>query len=277
MSQNLYHHFYEHGLQNGLTSIEKFATDWLISALLSCYKSAELEDVMQRKFGVRTSDRVLSERLLSGSNSHLSDEEILLAQGHNEFQILPLLVYCLIQCDALRPSQGSYCPSYDSRAAAISSMRIMSPDCLSRCIAPRLDLWFDNKSADGIESIFESVNMSMIDLRQTVDEHLISNSSVPFLLIDCPYFVGILNCQEWVNSESSSTSNSFVPSALIRAAEDARNSYRVAPTFFQPHDSLSSSSFLEDMMIEDSLTNTLLTFNEWKHKVSDIVFEYLRE
>lgn len=274
LAVNLYHSFYEHGLQNGLASIEKLATDWLVSALLCCYKSAESEDIMQRKFGIRSKNRLSSERLLSSSNRHLSNEEILLAQGHNDFQILPLLVFCLIQCDALRPSQGSYCPSYDSRAAAVSSMRIMSPGCLSRCIAPRLDVWYDINSVNGEESTYESVNMSMIDLRQTIDDSKY-NGSVPFLLIDCSWFVGVLNCHHLINSESSSASNEFVPSVLIQAAEDSKNSYRVAPTLAV--DTSFIKSFLEDMMIEDSVTATRLTFNDWRRKVSEIVMEYLRD
>lgn len=237
---------------------------------------------MQRKFGIRSKVPVSSERLLSSSSGHLSNEEVLLAQGHNEFQTLPLLIFCLIQCDALRPSQGSFCPSYDSRAAAISNLRIMSPSCLSRCIAPRLDLWFDNKSNNSEDSRFESVNMSMIDLRHAIDEHLSSslgdaksNGSAPFLLVDCPSFVGIFDCQQQIISESST----LVPSAIVQAAGDAQNSYRVAQTLFQPKelDSLFNASFLEDMMLEDSITNTLLTFKEWKRKVSEIVFEYVKD
>lgn len=268
---------------NGFNAVEKFATDWLLSALLCCYKSAECEESIYGKFGKTALSAELfspSERLLDFDGSTLSNEEKLLAQGHSVFRSLPLLIFCLMQSDALRPSRGAFCPSLDARAAASANMSHMPPSSLSRAIAPRIDLWITGETSVFDTPAAENVNMNMDDLQYTVIDEMDlprnNNSqkySVPFILIDSPWIVAICNCQ-YLTKSATLSDDLAVPDCLIHAAKEAQSSYRVAPAFDVTSD---VSKVLNDFLIEDSRTTNLLNYKEWKKKVAEIVLQYISE
>lgn len=268
---------------NGLNSVEKFATDWLLSALLCCYKSAECEQSIYGKFGktaLSADSFSPSARLLDFDGGSLSKEDILLAQGHPDFQNLPLLIFCLIQSDALRPSYGDFRPSLDARAAAAANLSNMPPSSLSRAIAPRLDLWIIRDQSADETPVVENVRMSLDDLQYVVIEQMDSPSSnisqkcnVPFILIDSPWIISVCNCQHLVKSDISNL-KCKASEVIMNAVQEAQCSYRVAPPVDAKNDTYYA---LEDFLIEDSITKSLLNFREWKKKVAAIVFQYISE
>jgi hypothetical protein len=167
-------------LRDGLSTAQTIGEDWLKSLLVCAYQSAEAHDAVQRdqaEQGLGQQQQIAmdssekddgivtfypNERLLD-REGELSAEDVLLAQGHDRLKTLPLTVYSLLHCDAIRPSSSSkkklsssaYLPTMDARCAAGAQMSSMIPATLAKCIAPRLQLW----------SCSEGMILDMIDLR----------------------------------------------------------------------------------------------------------------
>ena len=158
-------------LRDGLAMVQTIGEDWLKSLLVCAYQSAEVQEEIQRKeaeHGLQQSNGdntalsfYANERLLD-REGELSAEHVLLGQGHELLKTLPLIVYALLHCDAIRPSASkskqnpaSYFPTMDARCAAGAQLSSMNPPVLAKCIAPRLQLW----------SCSEGLVLDMVDLR----------------------------------------------------------------------------------------------------------------
>ena len=145
-------------LRFGFDSVRHFATNWLLNVLHACYTSAETiyktnERTSSREFCAANRLLGVEERNRSTNANQnenpLTAEEKLLAKGHSKLQLVPLLTFCLIQCDALRINEkgegtmSSFDPSIDAKCAAAVNMSNMSASALSRCIAPRIEIWMN--------------------------------------------------------------------------------------------------------------------------------------
>lgn len=149
----LFHKLSLSAMQDGLEEAHHVAQDWLLSTLLCAYRSAEAyhERIkIEKEHGITRSRKCFypSERLVGHKGGELTDRDILLAQGHDRLSSLPLLVFSLLQCDALRPNdvESSFYPTHDARTAAAANMANMTPGALARSIAPRLEVWSEDSS-----------------------------------------------------------------------------------------------------------------------------------
>ena len=100
-----------------------------------------------------TSGFVACERLLDEEGGDLEEEEVLMGQGHSKIGVVPLLLFAIMQCDALRPSDGTFQPSMDARLCAITQMASMTPKALAKTFAPSLSLWSIKNDAPILESL----------------------------------------------------------------------------------------------------------------------------
>jgi hypothetical protein len=301
-------------LQEGLQEAQTLGKRWLVSTLLCVYRSAEMEQarIEGRAFrGMASSSSSHSrefypnERLLD-REGQLTKRDVLLAQGHSRVGSLPLLVFCLLQCDALRLAGGTFYPSIDARCAAMANTGAMSPGTLARCVAPRLELWLSGKRCKA--PIVDSINMSMESLKLTIAEHMdaISSSAssysndteeeesgipVPVLLVDSPQQIMVYNCLHLYTTDNMNDDNDYrehhmdmtVGSALRKAVDAAARSYHVTPPIFYILDlnetetndaSLQPFLRVQDALLEDSLTSDdFQNFEQWGTEIAELLFE----
>lgn len=285
-TKSLFHNFHHHALRYGCTSVEDHAVNWLLSVLLCCYESAKKMQGLIDRYGPTVegaAEYYPSDRLLDRKGSQISNRNILLGRGHVVFEFLPLLVFALVQCDALRPKCGGFNPSIDARAAAAANMGNMPPLTISRCIAPRLELWLTGEESK--KAVNDHLNMSMNDVRYAIIDHICASDNeegeyagpMPLLLLDSPKQALIHDCRQLCNHRR--TTDEEIPPAMIESAEDGRRSYRVAPPFnklvYNGVDDCACAVamlHLSDVMVEDSLTSLKKeSFNEWCTGIAEVL------
>ena len=155
----LFHKLALAAYQDGLREAAELAHQWLQDFLVCVYRSAEDQWQKQRQAEAVDDLPQISpassavaryfypgERLLD-LEGDLSVEDVLLAQGHERLRPVALMVYLLLQSEPLRLSHGRFRPSHDLRCAALAQMTSMPPGTLTRCIAPRLQLWESDGSS----------------------------------------------------------------------------------------------------------------------------------
>ena len=242
-----------------------------MNVLLACYRSAE--DVKQKidKYGGDAyhpeNFEFYPKHLLINDNSEFTKNEIVLGQGHHEIQHLPLLLYCLIQCDGLRPCSGSFNPSVDARCAALVSMSSMSPSALSRCIAPRLELW--KGGIDTKEASVDFLNLNLKDIIYDIDSR-IGDSALLFL--DSPRQLILYDCIG-IGAKNGLESENDIPERLGVAMMEALESYRVPPShIIALGDDNLVMAHLQDALIEDS-TLQGQTYQGWLDQISGLLHQ----
>jgi len=228
----LFHKLSEISLNYGIREAQVFGRHWLLSALVQLYKSAQNQDSFS------PADRILD---FNGSS--------------------------LLQCDALRPSDGCYHPSMDARASASANMYNMNPSSLARCVAPRLELWY-------YESV-ESVGMSLSSLVCASRELSIGrNLGVPIIFLDSPSQI-FLSYNFLEGLRSSKPIHQVPKKYLNDAVNEAVLSYRVSPPVnfcFENADASLSSPYILDVLIEDSHDALFgRNFREWCMDIAEIV------
>lgn len=278
----MFHKFQHYSLQYGFHTLHEYASNWIINVLLCCYKSAQkLQDrVHKYGHGIIRGNFFAADRILGIQGSTISAKEVLLAQGHEELQSLPLLVYSLIQCDPLRPNHCDFNPSLDARAAASANMGIMTPDVIARCIAPRIELWSNGNET--LEATSYGVGMNMKDIQNAITSYF-ENSAMnefPILFVDTPSNILLYDCQSLSHQKyCAGAIIEDLPAALNNTKVDALKSYRVPPpvysSFSKQHDTpvTTMSNRLADCLIEDSVLSThRQSFGEWCTAISDILY-----
>jgi len=305
----LFHRFYALSLLHDVSLINSFARNWLLSTLVECYRSAEKEYEISTKYGSERFNHSNSfhpaDRLLNVKGGQLGKMDVLLAQGHEKLQVVPLLIFCILQCDALRPSQGSFRPSIDARIASAANMGNMSPSVFSRCVAPRLELW--NSGKDVNEPIQRSMGMSLDDIRFSVIDasglqeegigtgtsgknlttafHRRQESpSIPkpmLLLLDSPREIAVYDCGVFTGMEmETKTEQEEISDALRKAVQEAAVSYRVSPfggsSAHPDGASIPINRFEEtclhlgDALVEDSSLSDQ-TYVEWLTLIAEVL------
>lgn len=234
-------------------------------------------------------------------------KEKLLAQGHEELRLIPLLMFCLIQCDSLRPKSGSFHPSIDARCAAAANMSCMSPSVLSRCIAPRLELWLSGRNGkEKKEAVYKNLNMSLENIMNSVMDKVNAGlqNEPPLLLLDSPRQIVVHSCHDFSNLENDSNVNAVhvdkdidIPKELSEAVRKASNSYRVSPPYSYTRMTgeataaegqnnymlrgeegsmdKNTRSHLMDALVEDSKLSSGLSYYEWRSEIADKIQDHL--
>lgn len=223
-----------------------------------------------------------SERLLQFAGK-TQKKDVLLAQGHDELHSLTLLIFCLIQSDAFRSKSGFFNPSIDARCAAAAAMSNMSPSALTRCIAPRLELWVSGENTSG--PLHENFRMNMIELRNLLDESFgfhkgteLENLERPLLFLDTPRQILVYDCHDFCGIPPIQ-SVTDIPKKLKKSIELAKESYRVPPPVsIVSNDKGVFINHLFDAFIEDSLASeSKQTYEEWTTEVAEILYHNVME
>ena len=238
----------------------------MLSILLACYHSAQDFKQKQDKYGSTYYGQIdfhSSQRLINDHDKS-NNNEILLAQGHDQLQLIPLLIFCLLQCDALRPSTRNFLPSLDSRCAALVNMRNMSPSVLSRCIAPRLELWNGGKSTK--EATIEFLNLNLKDI---LDEVHYRATEGALLFLDSPRQIVIYDCVG-IGANQMLESSNQLPERLKVAVEDSKKSYRVEPSYTVVIPEEKNSEIIQDALVEDSKLQGQ-SYHDWLNHIAELL------
>jgi len=249
---------------------------------LCCYESAKKTEGRINRYGDGVSHEsfYLNDRLVTSKGTAQSRRDALLGQGHEVLQHLPLMIFSLFQCDALRPNSGDFNPSVDARAAAAANMSNMTPEVIVRCIAPRIEFWISGKTCS--EALDESVNMNISDIRYTIVDQIATangeryQETVPLLFVDAPYNVFIYDLRDICNLRPATEDD--LPDALLETKNEAVVSYRVPPpTFVSTYkDHIAAHrahSCFKDVLVEDSVTSAKHeSFEGWCIVLAEILF-----
>ena len=280
----LFHKLTVASLQDGLVQTHEIGQQWLQSLMVCAYRSAEEEEVIYKELTEKGLDKINplfypQERLLN-RNGELSTIDVLLGQGHECLQHVPLMVFALLQCDALRPSMGTFRPSIDARCAASAQMYSMTPSSLVRCVAPRLELWASGK--DVTEPIMENMDLSLENAGFALTEHRQGGqdeSSELILFLDSPKEILVCDSRHLQASDSDDHSSVIIGKGLERSIKEAVESYRVPPSVvyelsLEEPTGVPPYMRLADYMVEDSQTvQGLQNFSQWKNEVAAMIQE----
>jgi hypothetical protein len=330
MAVILFHKLAVAFFQEGLQATRAIATDWLQSLLTCAYRSAETQAEIEfemKESGIDKSTPAAttstlffpSERLLHQDGGTLSDEDVLLAQGHGRLKTFPLMIYLLLQCDAFRrhhelSSTTALSSNMDLRYAALYQMAHMTPDVLTRCIAPILQLWSaaaasatENKRSrqqdqdDGDELILDMIDLRASAVHQSIKEYSNSPLSTSLILfLDTPYQMLLLNAKAILSTKDDNSKNSsggssrgrrpstapappLVGRALDTAVQQAASRYRTRPPMIRALDIRSNESattravqHIWDACLED-VASEGETYAQWKSKMAKQVHDELQE
>lgn len=294
--------------QDGLIEAAIMAKQWLLAFLVCVYRSAEEYLPIQRDYeqkGILNHDPKTNHYFFPGERlldleGDLSADDVLLAQGHERLRPVSLMVYLLLQSDALRCRRGSYQPTRDLRTAAVSQMSSMTPGTLTRCIAPRLQLWESGPAVS--EPVLDVMELRSEAIQSAILEYSSTNkASDLILLLDTPEQIVVMDARYVINDFSgsgsfdsgsnfsggrakpqdrSTHSRLIVGSGLRTAIEDAADSYRTPPKIIYELDQAEISgeqTFLRlmDFLIED--TSNVATgskhFQHWRKTLAREVEE----
>jgi hypothetical protein len=212
--------------QNGIREAALLAQKWLLFFLNCVYLSAEdyqvtLDELNEKGINSfhdenhKLSSRMCypNERLLNRDGGDLSMDDVLLAQGHENLCSVPLMIYLLLQCDALRKYKSSRhridatndasCTrnnksidcrrgiSIDLRVCAMLQMMSMTPNQLVRCIAPRIQVWESGENItepfiDVMELKIDSIYAGVVEYCNSgmISQSTTSNMADLILLVD---------------------------------------------------------------------------------------------
>lgn len=276
LSVVLFHKFATSIFTEGVRATQDIGRDWLKFILVCTYRSAEAALKRQESnaaLGVASESMFYpAERLMNGEGA-LSRDDILLGQGHDILRLLPLQVWCLLQCDAMRPSSGTYRPTLDARAAALMQMTSMSPLVLSRCLCPHLELWQSGNDVE--EAISTTMGLSRDAITAQVLEHQQADPNL-ILFVDSPF--GILVCDSH-HVRATEGTDVVVGEALQTAVQQAVESYPTPPPVTWVLDRNAQVGDLwENFLVEDARTfDAQQNFEEWKTELAASIFDELSD
>mmetsp|Transcript_9497 Transcript_9497/g.19674 ORF Transcript_9497/g.19674 Transcript_9497/m.19674 type:complete len:1026 (-) Transcript_9497:173-3250(-) len=127
---------------DGSVVAQKSAESWMALVMTKLYASAKEENAKLGDEDDSDEDEfVAGDRLLGQDDGSMDETDVLLGEGHFKARFVALLMYAILQCDAVRPSGKDYRPSMDARLCAIAQLSSMPPKALARTLAPSLSLW----------------------------------------------------------------------------------------------------------------------------------------
>jgi hypothetical protein len=325
----LFHRIALASYQDGIIEASNMTQQWLQCLLVCVYKSAmEQFDIEEqnRQHGIVESNYISNtsydksyryyypgERLLF-LEGELSAEDVLLAQGHERLRTIVLMVYLLLQCDPFRSNSDYYHPSYDERCATLANMSSMTPTSLTRCIAPRIQLWESGMNV--MEPIYEvldlrsdAIQAAILECTSTAPNSNGRSTPGLILFLDTPEQIVLMDAR-YVNNtnfgSSASASNGHnsnynnnsrrqqsptksrtddrlvIGIGLQNAIIDAANSYRIRPSIvyeLNQSDTNGERTLLRlvDHLIEDTyhIASQSENFNDWKTLIAQNVQMYV--
>ena len=271
----LVHKLATSALTQGVTETQDIGTKWLQSLLECAYKSAEQCHAHQKEQAERgyasNGDNSLfyaNDRLLGRDGSSLTEDGILLGQGHERLKSIPLMIWALLQSDAFRPSFGTFRPTADARCACLMQLASMSPAMVARAVAPPLELWDDRESIVEMELSLEKVKLNVLEHQQ---------SGEPLLLfLDSPSLLMVCDSRHLVPNDNVKT-NAVIGPTLQVAIDAAIKSYVDPPPILYALDMSASTAILwNDMLLEDAISiMSGDNFEGWKRELASAVQEGL--
>ncbi|CAJ1951898.1 unnamed protein product [Cylindrotheca closterium] len=306
----LFHKLALNVYEEGTVSTQQVGIDWLKTLLVCVYQSAlnVLENEGKKKLGMPNYQETQEEyrrnpfdaslRVLTssgdqimtlsprnkGDKKSLEVDDVLLGQGHRRVASLALVVFSLLQSDALRPSPGV---SADARCAAIANMASMTPRDLVKCIAPSLSLWSSKDDAP----VARSIDLSLMEAIKTFKRGAAGKKGDLIFVLDSPQqllvYKGSLKAHEETKKFKLGL-KPYVPKSpkLMGMIQAMTSSYRVKPFTTLDSDSKSETAsfrrFIQNM-IEDMPTADPMegegsgNFKHWKSDMAQLVQAELEE
>jgi hypothetical protein len=246
--------------------------EWLQALLVAIYESAveenaRLEELRER--GVDNDKGYFSAaaRLLGKPGGDFSATDVLLAQGHGRMQPISLLLFLLLQ--QCQQSSRSSTTCWDSNALSMSDLVRMSPDSLTRCLAPRLQLWScDEVLVDLMdlrqESVLDTIHEEMALLKNPKDSLL--------LVLDAPDQIVVANARAYLPGGSPETAGHLpqLGRTLQLTLKDMAASYPTPPPILYG----GSDGWLDDVCREDRPVGNR-NFAEWRAAMAKTVYQEL--
>lgn len=254
--------------------------EWLEAFLVAVYESALEEQERQedlKRHGIADEEGYFlpAERLLSLSMAgELSTTDVLLAQGHGRLRPIALLLFLLLQQCQSKITDSSTTPSYQCQwnrsGLSLSDLVRMSPDSLSRCLAPRLQLWSN-----------DSVLVDLIDLRHETVVHTIREETALLknprdsllLVLDAPDQIIVANARAFLPG-SKEPLDKLPPQLgpnLQSTLKDMVASYPTPPPTIYG----GGSSWLTDVCREDLPLGDASNFDAWRVHIAKTVHKEL--
>ena len=262
-------------LTQGVTETQDIGTKWLQSFLECAYKSAEechahQEEQAERGYAMNGDNSLFyaNDRLLGRGGSSLTEDDILLGQGHERLKSIPLMMWALLQSDAFRPSFGTFRPTADARCACLIQLASMSPAMVAQAVAPPLELWDDKEAIVEMDLSLEKVKLHVLEHQQ---------SGEPLLLfLDSPSLLIVCDSRHLVPNNNVKT-NAVIGPSLQRAIDAAIKSYVDPPPILYALDMSTSTTMLwKDVLLEDSISvMSGHNFEGWKRELASAVKEGL--
>lgn len=234
LAVTLFHKLAVAALQDGILESAVLAQRWLLFLLNCIYLSAEdyqekldelnekgIDIIGDKNHGLSGNMFYPNERLLNRDGGDLSRHDVLLAQGHERMCSVPLMMYLLLQCDALRKYSYDRFKNNDTsdgrgnnnttsinfrngintdlRTCAMMQMISMTPNQLVRCIAPRIQIWETGKNItepfiDVIELKMEAIHAGVLEYCNSgMISRTTGNTADLILLVDAPDHIVLLD------------------------------------------------------------------------------------
>lgn len=222
-------------------NVEEVAKEWLVAVLVALYQSAE----RQEKGCEPVHAKFVAENRLLGYEEVEDTVQVLLAQGHSRIGRLPLLICLLLQSDAFKST------------VARQQMSCMDPSTLTRCLAPRIQLW----SRDDL--LVDVVGLCFSDIESAIED----NPNAQILLIDTPWETSFIDVN-LVRGDEARTIK--IGPALEQTIAEIQSSYRTPPPVTFP----TNLQTLVDTLVPDApMTESHESFDEWEAGVAKSVSE----
>ena len=264
--------------QEGFKAVPETAEGWLEVVLTSVYESALVEQVLLEELVAkkgRPTERGTKfkarERLLDEERGELSVEDVLMGKGHDKVAFLPLLVFTLLQCDALRPSCGAFCPSMDARCAAMVQMAYMPPSDMAKCLAPTLQLW----SLKDDKPIVDLVDLNRKAMQKAVEDKGVLLGDGVFVLNSPQQILVYRSDRTSVDMPFSGELTQLGPN-LKEAVEAAAKEYATPPPIRyemeNPENRDEAEKWFDKFLIEDkpAFCGTR-NYSEWRAKIATLI------
>lgn len=259
----------------GVDQRQSIGEEWLEAFLVAVYQSALEEDKRQedlRQNGIPDKDGYFlpAERLLSkNEGGDLSSVDVLLAQGHGRLQPIVLLMFLLLQqCQMANTSSSS--SSLDRDGLSLSDLVRMSPDSLTRCLAPRLQLWSND------EVLVDLIDLKYETVVNTIQEEsaLLKNPFDSLLIIlDAPDQIIVGNALAVLpgSMEAMDKLPARLGPNLQATLNEMAASYPTPPPILYG----GSGSWLTEVCREDSPLGSAPDFGSWRQSVAKAVHKQL--
>ena len=262
-------------LTQGVTETQDIGTKWLQSLMECAYTSAEdchahQEEQSERGYATNGDNSLFyaNDRLLGRDGSSMTEDDILLGQGHERLKSIPLMIWALLQSDAFRPSFGTFRPTADARCVCLLQLASMPPAMVARVVAPPLELWDDR------EAIVE-MDLNLENVKLHVSEH--QQSGEPLLLfLHSPSLLIVCDSRHLVPNNNVKT-NAAIGPCLQLTIDAAIQSYANPPPILYALDMSTSTTILwKDILLEDTISvMTGQNFKAWKRELASAVQEGL--